>query len=559
MFTPISPADHSFLRHMPRRLSITYDKLSKSLLINTEGLIECNTSGSIHISIAPNAVAQEYNTNEAALRSKGIIICRDAEGIRILNDPFCTIPLYYTENITHFTASSDPQELIDYRMHPYDIVGVWETLLLNSPLWNRTPFKGIKFLPAACELRLGKEVKLQRYWNFEFEPTCSNFNQRSFFCDFDDLLNLKFSNIHADTICMGLSGGNDSRLAAYYLAKNKHRFSEIELITYAAHPNSNEFRYACEVADTLNLKSPHLHLLRDDHYQDGLTYLPQWSAGQINNQHCHFSSYLKEVDHATDGKTHLSNYYTDAVFGFECGKQEPLSGIFTASAYKTILSARHISESIRAEMLDDCCLALSPMQGAENYFSSLNEFKYVAERNPRFHLSLAFIQSQFMPTALPFADIDVIKMAMQVPVNLRAHKGILDKLLNHLNPRLTKIGSSANTEYFYGSKSRLCNGTLAERMEFKKFRFLNMTTQLLSKLSGGMIRIGNPYQTEDQISVYRKSFSHLTSLVVANDALRECLGRSVIEQIFREDLYLRNLAERFHLISFHHLSMGRAK
>lgn len=543
---------------MRRWLSLSYDKVAKSLQIDNQGLFESRSSARTCISIIRDGASSENSVIEAAKRCKGIIVVSDTSGIRILNDPFCTIPLYYTETTTHFYASSDPQELIDYRTHSYDPVGVWETLLLHSPLWNRTPYKDIKFLPSACELKVWNETKLQRYWNFEFEPASTDFNQQIFFRDFDELINQKFADIQADKLCMGLSGGNDSRLAAHYLARNKHRFSEIELITYAAHPNSNEFRYAREVARTLGLEAPHLHLLKDEHYCDALSYLPQWSAGQINNLHCHLSSYLKQADAPVSGKIHLSTYYTDAVFGYACGKPKSLNRIDRASAYQDIKNAPHIPDSIRAEILDDLQAALTQAPRTQSCFSSLDEIKYVAERNPRFHLSLAFIQHQFMPTILPFADMDVLKMAMQAPISLRASKGILSELLGHINPRLTGIGSSANTEYFYGAKSRLRNGTLLERAEFGKFRILNMTTQLLGKLSGGTFRIANPYQTEDQISVFRKSFSRLVPTVLANEGLRECLGEEAIEHMFKDDLILRNLAERFSLICFHHLSTGKS-
>lgn len=555
MFEPVQSPPNATKRAMPRVVTIRYDKATRQLDIHTHGLYERKLSGRTVVSTREAASADAKDVREAAKRCKGLIVCSDARGLRILNDPFCTLPLYYTDTAEHFTASSDPQVLIDYPNHPFDAVGVWETLLLNSPLWNRTPYQDVKFLPAACELNICEEAKLQRYWNFEFEPAISEFNPKAFFGNFDDLLSQKFSEIQADSLYMGLSGGNDSRLAAHFLAKNKHRFSEIELVTYAAHPNSNEFHYASEVASALNLPAPRLHLLTDSHYQDALGYLPQWSAGQINNQHGHLSSFLQQEAGSVGRKVHLSNYYTDAVFGWDCGQPQPMDNIQRAVVYQTIQNASHISESVRAEMLADCQLALSPAAYAEGYLSSYEEYKYIAERHPRFHMSLAYVQSQFMPTLLPFADIDVLEMAMQAPLKLRERKRILDELLAFLNPALKQIGSSGSHEYFHGEKSRLINGTLAERLEFLKFRLLNMSTQILAKLTDGKIRFGNPYQTEDQISVYRKTFSHMTSAVLANEVLREGLGTKALEQMFKDDFVLRNLAERLHLISFHHLSV----
>ena len=539
---------------MHKWLSIRYNKISRLMEIVNGGFFKNTSHGITCISLTCHDASDEHSEIEAAKHSKGIIVIDDIRGIRILNDPFCSIPLYYTETATNFYASSNPQELIDYRSDPYDPVGVWETLLLQSPLWNRTPYKGVKFLPSACELKIANETKICRYWNFEFESPSMAFNKKTYLSTLDDLINEKFCEIDADTLCMGLSGGNDSRLAAHYLALNKHRYSKIKLVTYAAHTNSYEFRYSCEVARTLGLEAPHLHLLKDDHYCDALNYLPQWSAGQINNLHCHLASYLKEVDAQAGREVHLSTYYTDAVFGYACGKPGILNEIEYSSAYQNIINASYISSAIRAEILDDLRLALNPSPCAEGYFSSLDELNYITERNPRFHISLAFIQHQFRQTALPFADIDVLQMVMKAPISFRESKGILTELLNHINPNLANIGSSANTEYFYGSKSRLRNGNLFERAKFGKFRLMNMTTQLLSKLSGGTLRIGNPFQTEDQVSLFRNSFSHVQPAVLADGRLGECLGGAAIERIFKDELILRNLGERFSLICFHHLS-----
>jgi len=77
-------------------------------------------------------------------------------------------------------------------------------------------------------------------------------------------------------------------------------------------------------------------------------------------------------------------------------------------------------------MLSDCQSAFPTFSGKGIRLSSLNEFKYVAERHPRFHSPLAFVQSQFLPTELPFIDIDVMSMAMSAPRSFRAYKGILD-------------------------------------------------------------------------------------------------------------------------------------
>ena len=543
---------------MPRHVKISYDKQSGATQVDVTGLNEYQLSFGLLVSAIADKHARDADgLIEAAKRGKGIVIVRGQNGIRVLNDPFCTLPLYYKDTPQKFIASSDPQCLISYQDHPFDEVGVWETLLLNGPLWNRTPYKDLHFLPAACEVEVGSKTTLKRYWNFEFHVDEQPFDSTKYLDRFDDLLNQKFSEIDASAIYMGLSGGGDSRIAAHYLARNKKKFDKIELITYAAHANSKEYVYACEVAKALQLPAPHLHLLVNEHYVEALGYLPQWSAGQINHQHGHLTSYLKHQAIDKPGQVHLSNYYTDAVFGWDCGTPRPLNDIRTASAYKAIEACRFISDDVREQMREDCRLALSVPQGAEQYLSSLDEYKYIVERHPRFHMSLAFMQSQYMSTVLPFADMDVLALAMQAPIEFRERKNLLAELMSHVNAALASIGSSGSHEYFHGGISRLANGTLLERMEFRKFRALNMLNQLIAKVSRGALRFPNPYQTEDQVAVYRKNFQRLEAAVLSNSKLQTCVGQAAMSSMLANDLVLRNLAERFHLISFDSLCAGK--
>ena len=165
MKTPRLAMVDTFSDGMPKSVKITYRKAEQKLEVRSLGLFKQKFSDFTVVSIKEIEDTEYDDIREIAKRCKGIIITSDTKGIRILNDPFCTVPLYYTETPTHFISSSDPQVLIDYPRHPFDAVGVWETLLLNSPLWNRTSYRSVKFLPAACELYVSKEVKLQRYWN----------------------------------------------------------------------------------------------------------------------------------------------------------------------------------------------------------------------------------------------------------------------------------------------------------------------------------------------------------------------------------------------------------
>jgi len=533
---------------MSRKFLVSLDKERNKLDVIVKGLTKVESKDVILVSIDDACLVQAHNLIDTAKRAKGIVISQMDGVVQIFNDPFCSIPLYYTDSDKFFRASSDPQDLIDYTRHPYDPVGVWETVLLNGAVWNRTAYRGVKFLPAACCLKINNEIFLNRYWNFEFESDRSTYSLKSGLDDLDDIINQKFLQINKSCVSMGLSGGNDSRLAAHYLAKNKNHFDEIELVTYAAHSRSKEYRYSCEVATALGLGLPRLHLLKDRHYIEAMSYIPQWSAGQISNVHCHLSSYLKEKQSSSKDNIHISNYYTDALFGYECGAAQLLESINESAVYKMVANEYNIPSNIRNQILDDCSMVFESARGLESQFSSLNEFKYITDRNPRFHISLAFIQGQFMGTVLPFADFDVLDIAMKVPIEKRYQKQILSKLISHIDPKLSQIGSSANTEYFYGRKSRLRHGNVVEKMKFNHFRFLNLTSQLISWVSSGRLRFGNPYQTEDQLGVYRKSFDKFSDDVMNDKKILDSLGGGKVEQVFRDDIIIRNLMERYNLI-----------
>lgn len=534
-----------------RYFLVVYDKRTKRSETEVSGLFRRDGETVTVISAEP--LAQDFPESvpgrELALRCKGIVIERNLEGSTLVyNDPFCTIPVYFREERDQIVVTSSPQRVVSYQGAPLDPVGFWETVIFGTGVWTRTPFQGLRSLPSACRLALDKEAEVTRYWNFGGGPSGEK-DERGAVEGLDALLSRKFERFGGQKVVLGLSGGMDSRLAALYL-HNVVPPENVRLFTFAVSSASNEFRYAKEVAKALGWFPPELFLLKDVHYREGLEYLPYWTAGQIGNNHCHIAQYLRR---AAPGfgpdPVHLSTYYTDALLGWECNGELGDLGVESAAIYRKALTHPWLSEQIREEILADISLSLKDASGSSG-FSSAVEFGYVTERHPRFHLALAFAQSQFMGTVTPFADFELLEFIRAVPLGLRRRKRIIDALIAYRRPKLLEIGNSSSREYFYGSNNLMLKRGWGGKLNYFRFRLLNALNDCSVLLTGKCV-VENPFQTEEPVAVYRRRYARLLKEVVQSGPISELLlgGRVENDELTAPKLREKNIAEKYQLVN----------
>jgi len=537
-----------------RHFLVVYEKASGKLKIKSVGLDREDNELFTLMSAESNHKSNSMkgaSLNDIALRCKGIVIDKSQGHICIYNDPFCTIPVYFFESNDRVLVSSSPEQLITYADTQLDAVGFWETILFGTGIWTRTPFQGLFQLPSACKLFLGQTVDISRYWGFEDGSVGDDsIDEREWVAGLDAKLREKFEIYRDKQVLMGMSGGMDSRIAALYLA-DVCAPENIHLFTYAASSASYEFCHGKQVSSVLGLSQPELFLLKDLHYKEALEYLPMMSAGQIGNVHGHIAEYLKHHKQSLDRNTiHFSTYYSDAIFGWECDGVAGNMGVEESYLYQKALTHPWVPEDIRKQMLDDIRCSLVDAQNASG-FSTVDEFRYVSERNAKFHMPLAFIQSQFMQTVTPFADFDLLNYILSAPLALRKRKRVIDELIKFNNTELASVENCSSREYFYGNHNLMPKRGLSGKLAFIRFRALNALSACASFVTQGRFVFENPFQAEELGALYNRSYVTLFNESVHVKSISELLEKSNIDlsEFCEKRVIETHLAEKFQLIN----------
>jgi hypothetical protein len=545
------------------RLVIVFNKRTNELTIDVAGLV-LQTGGEITIiSSEENRGASSHvsiSARDQALRCKGVLIEQSKKGHTcIYSDPFCTIPVYFEDRGEEIFIASSPNLIIDYSKSVIDPVGFWENVVFGTGIWTRTPFLGLFQLPSACCLELDRNANVSRYWNFTNEPSANDTDKdnHQWLTGLDSLLTEKFQCYHNRKLVMGLSGGMDSRLAALYLSVVEAAPENIHFFTYAATPVSYEFKYAKHVSSALDFYPPELFVLNDAQYEEALEFMPFWTAGQIGNNHSHIVQYLK---HMTDkGGTHLSTYYSDALFGWECDGVPSEMNVKLSTIYQKAITHPWVPDVIREQMR---CDIQESLKGATETsgLSNMDEFRYISERTPKFHMALAFVQSQFVQTVTPFADYDLLKYILTVPLALRKQKRVVDELIEYKNPRLSRVNNCSSREYFYGKNNLLVTRGLEGRVKYLHFRMLNALNAWSVFLANGKNLLQNPFQTEELGALYKRVFSNkmLEGLQVLGDSgvFGQCTD---FEKFSGSKVRERYLSEKYQLLNFAHLVSAGSK
>lgn len=467
---------------------------------------------------------------------------------RVYSDPFGSIPLYYIKDQNTIKLSSSPERLVKYSDRPFDPVGVWECLLYGASLWTRTPFKNLFQLPAAAKLLLVQAMHVERYSVPALSARASNHDPSSLVEELDAKIYSLFEMVRGKKIVIGLSGGIDCRLALLYLKEIVGDPSLISTFTFASNMNSHEIRFAKETCQVIGLAPPNIFILSPRHYKEASQYLPFWTAGQISNIHGHICEFLRVRDISAES-IHLSTYYSDAIFGWACEDiQMPLS-VGMSDSLSRLRSAPSISTIITSVIEEDLNKAMGAAVQNGN-LSCLGEYQYIMERHPKFHMQLAFCQSQFHPTILPFANHSLLCLSQQLPLGIRGKKRIVDLLLARRNPKILKIQNSSSREYFYGSKSFLLNRGLTGKMQFMRFKGLNLISNLLARIPWDTLEYSSPFQTENLYKIYVQHFHNELLEILGDRRLTTSLAidfeyQSQLRKIGMRDSHM---ASRFGLI-----------
>ena len=430
--------------------------------------------------------------NGFKLNRKGVSIVDGSEYLEIYTDPFRSVPIYIHEGKQGLTVfklfSSFLKENLSFQ--DLDQTGFYETFLFGTPLWTRTVYKNIKQLPAASVATINKrsgKYSIRRYWSFDVseDSAIKTIEQAS------EILNSHLERIFnnfeiSENYCMGLSGGMDSRLSLAYLSKRIPK-EKLSLFTFGFNKKILEYQYAKAVSASLRMGEVNFHRIDESTYRSALGYLPLQSLGQVAINHSHIASILRS--HGEQSGIQISNYYSDALFGYAAKLPKKIY-IPKTDTYSEILNlSPFVPANVREQIVDDIKAVTGGYVDESNY-SSVNEYIYITERNPKFHFNLAFVQSQYAPTQTPYADFELLKFMISVPLQFREQKIILDETFRNFFPA---VSSSSVKQISSRFSSRFTS-----KMNWWSFRLINASNGILRILSDGKFQIFNKFQTEEQ-------------------------------------------------------------
>jgi len=435
--------------------------------------------------------------NNFDIKKNGIQLKESETEIEIRVDVFRSTPVFLFleaknkvhvfDNLSYFYLNKTFKKKID-------VVGFWEIILFETSLWTRTLYKNFYQLPSASILIINKtnyEFKIERYWDFnvKVDPEIRDINIAA------EKINSKLENIAKnldknDNYVMGLSGGLDSRISLAYITKFIDK-EKIKLFTYGYSKKSLEYNISKKICKVLNLMVPEFHALTYWSYKKALKYLPLKSVGQIGINHCHIIDYFN--DNPIGGRTYISNYFSDAIFGYECNSNLTANEKYYNPYIDKIESAHFLDDKIKTEILNDSIKVTEKFNPKSN-LSSLKEYIYITERNPKFHNLLFNIQKEYSVKNIDFFnDYELLTLSLSIPIQFRNLKKIeyfiLEKYFSKISSN--QIGD-ISSDKFSNNKRKM--NTFKDHLNFKLINRINAVLRILTK---GTIQMENKFQTEE--------------------------------------------------------------
>jgi len=490
------------------------------------------------------------NVKQFNIEKNGIQVVKSVDKIEIYNDPFRTVPLFITKTqkneLIIFSNFEDFYTMQNVNKE-IDEAGFWEIVLFGSTVWRRTLYKNVEQMPSASKIVINKstnEYSIERYWDFNVEEDKSINSIEKAAKGLYDRLDTIFSKLDTNQkYTMGMSGGMDSRITLAFLSKYIPK-ENLELFTYGFDERLLEYKYACEIAEALGYNKPKFHKLTKDSYKKAMEYLPQMSGGQIGINHCHILDYMKANN--LEKHNQISNYFSDALFGYDCiypKKQENINENYYS---KYLDNIEYLPNNIKEIMKTDAKNIFKDFNTQSN-FSSLSEYKYLTERNQKFHSYLAFIQN----SDLVLANYDLLNYMLSVPIQYREQKILIDYILEHnfVNISPHNVQNISSRDFNGVSLGFTLENKFLGLIKWYEFKFINRVNAILRPLTKGKIKLLNKYQTEEQERLlYRDFYTELKS------ATSKFVDMGIItksQKIYWDKLPLRNngVGERFGLIS----------
>jgi asparagine synthetase B (glutamine-hydrolysing) len=460
------------------RLSVSYSNVNPSPVIRELGdkvtilLGSPILDGKIDREKAMEFVSYESNlTEKLSTKLNGeflfIIFNRTNGELKIINDRFTSIPIYYYHNAVsgefhatpYFTSIWQIRKTLDLKINQEALC---EFLFFQRILWTKTYLKNVLYLPDASVMCVkGRTLSINRYWQRNYEKNNSSLNENaSRLADFVEK-SVKYKNSDGKRYGHFLSGGMDSRSVLAAFEKN------YPTCFTATISENRELRTAREIAHTKGAE--HLFLkLHPEHYSHIFKPSVKVIGGMYNYDHGLFLGYEEPVRQNADVCFHGHGF--DYMFQgmYIPGKPIIIRGRTLyyqtlmklpddlVTYFRTNVSYRikqadvwsFIRSDKRTELLSSQIESISEVlsEGRKLTDSPNDLWEYLTFHHLSRHYSYpnhATIATLAEQRTISF-DNDIFDLYLSLPVKQRFSGSIEKKCLEILDPSLAKIWS-ANT------------------------------------------------------------------------------------------------------------------
>jgi len=421
----------------------------------------------------------------------GLELSFNADSFSIKNDFFCTVPVYYAIVDTTLIISSNPKRVIsEVPNAEIDEAGFWESMLFSNCVYDRTPIKSLKQLPPMHEILLDtKGLSVSKFYNMNFSQ-CDESEVESVIEQIHLRLTDIFSKFDESEHLIGVSGGLDSRLSLGYL----NNLKEITPFTFYASENSLELSLAEKLCKELGFSTPNKFLLTPKDYNTYTEILGELTAGQVGFHHSHIMHCLSEANKKSEFKQ-ISNYFTDAVFGWAVNTESDNNQDSWSAKVESISS---IPNNVKSSILEDIGKVFEDYSLEQN-FSCKDEYKYIFERNQKFHMNLAFQQNRICDTFLPYCDYKLMNLVFSLPLSIRKNKKISEILISKCG--ISDMETISSRQMISGQGFSQKYGIMKSVDNFV-FKITNALTLITSRITNGTVVFPNKYQCEAHYNIF---------------------------------------------------------
>ncbi len=400
------------------------------------------------VTISPSGIvfhdgrAEAYADRPDKLNGSYLAMCPVWEdgwlGLKITTDKLGTVPVYFARSDRESFIATRILDTADQISVRPDALGLWELVLFDAPLWNRTLLEDVKLLPPASEVWLlaGKEPRIRRYWS---PPNPSD--RRALPPDqvlTDELVaRLEMAHGHAElgnAVAYPVTGGLDSRINL--ALRRKELDSAILFHAYAR--GEAEGPIAQRIADVLGKPLLLIPVLEAMLGIPGID--PARHSGELHASQFWLENVGKCLRAQSPASGLVDGYMQDVLFNPKIVNPgtSPSHGERAArtASYRYRQIGRDPTDSLMRElserMLDAYGVqSLSPLARSQKY--------YLENRGRKYVLGAAQLTQNYLPVGLPGIDNDLLDFGFSLPWELRAGAPLYRAAICRLAPDLAKV------------------------------------------------------------------------------------------------------------------------